>query len=1155
MKSTYDALVVGAGIGGIRSALDLAEAGHKVALIDKRPHIGGLLTRLDHQFPSDHCGMCKMLPLTERDSSSQFCMRKGLFHKNIDIMLSSELVSLEGEPGKFQAVVNRKASFVDATTCIGCGKCAAVCPAKVKDEFNAGLGEHGAIYLPVPHNIPNHYVVDLDACLRCWRCFEACPTGAVDFKLEAREHFAILVADPDEKAVTQYSTWFEDIKFPFRQARSGEETIRILGEDDSIRMLLLDLSITDLDHERIVTRALEIRPELAVIILGGPNKGEEAQRLVGMGARDYRLHPLKRGTFVPWLDKQFMRIMSDERVKMDVAAVILATGFECYDPTEMADSTGYGILPGVVTSVEFERLLSGTGPTGGRLARPGDGGEVRKIAWLQCIGSRDVKKNADFCSSFCCMASIKEALLAKRTLGQDAETTIFYMDMRTFGRDFDRYRREAETLHGVRFIRFRPHTIIPDPERPEGGLIITYIDDDGQTHAESFDMAVLAVGARPSKGMAGLARAADVETNAYGFCKSQELNPGRTSRLGVFAAGSANGAKDIAESVIQSGAAALGASRLIKLFAPIRERIEEPAPEYRDVSRQPPKTLAVLCRSCPIMPDALDTGRLAEKISGLPAISRVEAVERACTTEGWSRIKELAGETQPNRILIGACMPYAYVPKLRELGRIIGLSPSLMDVVDIHTPLFPQAHDARPENIERAESDILAAMSMSAAKLIGADPVPVAVQTPVSRGALVVGGGLAGMTAALGLADHDHKVTIVEEAEELGGLAKNVRWTLQGADPAAFMEELVSQVRKHPNIRIMTNARVSLSTGKAGHFMSIVSTDEGGVPVEHGVTILATGGRRAKVYDYGFLDRKTVVTHQDFETRIATGALDTAALTSVAMIQCWRSRDASRGYCSRVCCAGALKLILHLKNKHPDLPIYVLYRDIMSYGFSEQYFTRARKAGAVFIRYDLDHKPQVRFTDDARPVVTVRDPVLGRELELTVDILSLSDGIEPNDVSELSEVFGVPVGPDGFFQEAESKWRPVDFLKQGVFVCGLARGPATMPETIVSAKAAAQRALRVLCDKSMARANVVAEVRHSLCSLCGRCLDVCPYGARTLDMARDRIVVDELLCQGCGSCAAVCPNSASFLRGFSDRQVMAVIDASLSIPVRAEKVE
>jgi heterodisulfide reductase subunit A len=1155
MKSSYDALVVGAGIGGIRSALDLAEAGHKVLLIDKSASIGGILTRLDHQFPSDHCGMCKMLPLTERDASSQFCLRKGLFHKNIEILLSSELTALDGEPGKFQARINRKATFVDPTKCIGCGKCAEVCPVRVKDEFNAGLGERSAIHLPVPHAIPNHYVVDLDACQRCWRCFDVCPTGAVDFKLKDREQFDILVVDPDEDIIKQYSKWFEELKTPLIQTKSGEETLNLLRVDNSVRMLLLDMSIKDMEPEHLLTRALEIRPDLEVLVLGGPTRDEEARKLVALGARDYLLHPLKRAHFVPWVDKQYLRAMSDERYKIDVAAVILATGFECFDPSKMWSTVGYGAFPGVLTSMEFERILSGTGPTGSKLRRPSDGGPVRRIAWQQCVGSRDLKENADFCSSFCCMASIKEAVLAKKALGKEVEATIFYMDMRTFGRDFDRYQREAEKTYGVRFIRSRLHSVLPDDQTEGGGLRIQYIDDNGLLHEESYDLLVLGVGARPSASMGALAHSAGVETNDFGFCKTQELNPGRTSRLGVFAAGAINGPKDIAESVIQAGAAALGASRLINLFAPIRERVSEPAPQFRNVSKEAPAIMAIICRSCPVLSEELNMDRLGKQLAALPSVRRVESVERACTEQGWERIRELSQKENPNRIVIGACMPYAYVPKLRELGRLLGLNPALMDVVDIHSPLFSQNLEQTTNAQERAEREILAGVSMSAAKLLGADPTPLEKQSPVVPAALVIGGGLAGMTAAVGIADHGYKVTLVEKSEALGGLAMNLRWLLTGGDPVRLMEELIAQVNKHPNIRVLTNARVTLSTGTVGRFMSIVSTERGGVPVEHGVTILATGGKRSKVYDFGFLDHKTVVTHQDFENKIASGALDTAALTSVAIIQCWRSRDASRNYCSRVCCAGALKLILHLKKKHPALPIYVLYRDIMSYGFSEQYYTQARKAGAIFIRYDLNHLPVVGFDQYFKPMITVRDPVLRRNVEIHADILSLSDGLEPNDVSELSEIFGVPTESNGFFLEAESKWRPVDFLKQGVFVCGVARGPANIPETIVSAKAAAQRSLRVLCGKSMARAKTVAVVRDSLCSRCGLCIEACPYGARTMDMVKDRIAVDSVLCQGCGACAAICPNSASYLRGFDDHQVLSVIDAALARPPQTVKAE
>jgi heterodisulfide reductase subunit A len=1147
MKRTCDALVVGAGIGGIRAALDLAEAGHTVTVIDKRPHIGGILTRLDHQFPSDHCGMCKMLPLTEREASSEFCLRKGLFHSNIDIMLSSELAALEGEPGAFSAVITRRSSFVDASKCVGCGRCAAVCPVSVPNEFNAGLTERGAVYLPVPHAIPNHYVVDLDACQRCWQCFKACPTGAIDFKLEDRERYGLLVVDPDPEAAARLTAWLGDLKFPILSAATGDKALDILATDAPVRLMLLAASLPDIEPARVLTRSLELRPDLVVFVPSDPSLADAARELTGLGARGTMPHPLSRRTFVPWLDKQFMRLASDETVELDVAAVVLAGGFDCYDPAADAPVLGYGVLPGVVTSVEFERLLSGTGPTGGRLLRPGDGRPVRDIAWLQCVGSRDLRKNADYCSSFCCMASIKEAILAKRATNGAVQATIFAMDIRTFGRDFERYRQEAETVHGVRFVRGRLHTTLPDPSG-DGRLRLSFIDDAGTLHEESFDMLVLAVGARPPAGMEGLARAAGVETNDFGFCATPPFDANRTSRLGVFAAGAMGGPRDIAESVIQAGAAALGASRVINRFASIRRRAPEASPVYRDVSREAPRVLVTLCDSCPILGQSVDVARIGEALATLPAVGRVECVSRACTAEGWKAITALGAVHKPNRVLIGACMPYAYVPKLRELGASLGLRPTLMDVVDIHTPLFSGGNDPDPATRTHLEHEIVARLGMAAARLLGADPMPLPRSLAVTPAALVVGGGLAGMTAALGVADHDYRVVLVEESPDLGGLARQVRATLGGGDPVRFMEGLIDRVRRHPHIRVLTEARVSLSTGMAGRFLSIVSTEAGGVPVEHGVTILATGGRRAKVYDFGFLTRKTVTTHQDLERQLTSGELDTATLGSLAMIQCFRSRDENRRYCSRVCCAGALKNILFLKNKHPDLPIYVFYRDLMSYGFTERYFTQARRAGAVFFRYDPDHKPQVRFDEAGKPVITGFDPVLRREIEVHADILSLSDGIEPGDTAELCEIFGVTAGPDGFFQEAESKWRPVDFLRPGIFVCGVARAPGTMDETVCSAKAAARRALRVLGEKKLAPSHVVASVRHSLCTRCGKCIDVCPYGARTLDVEHDRILVDDILCQGCGSCASTCPNSASFIRGFTDRQILSVIDVALADP-------
>ncbi|BBD09216.1 FAD-dependent oxidoreductase [Desulfovibrio ferrophilus] len=1136
-RKHYAALVVGAGIAGIRSALDLAESGHKVALIDKRPGIGGILTQLDHQFPSDHCGMCKMLPLTSRDSSSQFCMRKGLFHKNIDILTGTELASLTGDPGKFRATLKQHSSFVNPERCISCGECAKVCPVSVPSEFNAGLSQRTAIHLPVPHAIPNHYVVDLERCTRCRACFEACPTGAVDFKDDARPDFNVLAAAG--KSIGQQLTgWCDKLHLPASLAETTDKARELL-ESTPMRLLLLDLTTPDIDHEKVMRRGLELYPDLRVILIIDPDQQDLAERLLDEGARDYLVTPLA-AQVKRWLDKIYIRMMSDNRHELEVGSVVLAGGFECFDPAEGGQLWGYGTIPGVMTAVEFERLCSGTGPSGGQLLRP-DGKPARKIGWLQCVGSRDVNRNADFCSSICCMFAIKEAMLAKRMSKGEAETTIFYMDMRTYGKDFQRYRDRAEQEQGVRFIRTRLHSIEADPN--VDGVPVRYVDDKGELQTEVFDLFVLSTGARPPAKMAELAEAADIETLDTGFALTGEFQPARTSRLGVFAAGAFGQPKDIADSVIQAGAASLGAARTYKIHSPPREEQPEPIPEYRDVTREEPRMLIALCTDCPTLTANVDMESLATKLGGLSTVVHVASISNACGGAGWGEIQTLAEKHLPNRILIGACMPYAYVPRLRELGARIALDPAFMDVVDIYTPTFPGAM----ESGDALEREVYTSLTMAAVRLADADPSPLLGKSPVVPRALIVGGGLGGMTSAMALADQDYEVCLVERTEHLGGLAMNVHSTLGGGDARGFMEDLVDQVERHPNIKTFMNSRIMLSMGRAGRFMSAVAADEGtAVTLEHGVTILATGGREVMPDSYGYRVHKTVLRQSELEAGLNDGSLDTGALSGVAMIQCVESREEPRNYCSRVCCASALKNALTLKERNPDLPVYVFYRDIMSYGFTERFFTEARKKGVIFIRYEPTDKPRVTFDDEHRPTITATDPILGRDIAITTDLLVLSVGIDPAGTENMSEIFSVERNRDGFFQEAESKWRPVEFLRQGIFLCGVCSSPRNMSETIASAKAAASRAMRILSQETVIGGRIKAEVRASLCSTCGRCVPACPYGARSLDLEAGVAVVDELLCQGCGSCAAVCPNSASVLTGFKDGQVMREIDAALS---------
>nr|WP_321514249.1 FAD-dependent oxidoreductase [uncultured Pseudodesulfovibrio sp.] len=1143
MRKQYGAMVVGAGIGGIRAALDLAVTGHKVALIDRRPSHGGILSQLDHQFPSDHCGMCKMLPLMSRDSSSQYCLRKGLFHDNIDIMLSTEVADVEGEPGKFLVSLNRTSPLVDPTKCVSCGKCSEVCPVRVDSEFNAGLTKRAAIYLPVPHAIPNHYVLDLDNCLRCWKCHETCPTGAIDFKFEERKDFHILVVDQDEAVQEMMQGSLDEQNFPLHFTTSGREAVDMLAESDQYRLVLLGLNVNDMDAERVLTRCQELHPDMPVVILADDSQTEAATERVAQGAREYLTKPLAAKKFVPWLDKLFVRILSDTTEALEVGAIVLAGGFECYDPKTdpLASSEIWNHShPGVLTAVEFERLLSGTGPTGGKLLRPGDDKPIKKIAWIQCVGSRDVQRNADFCSGICCMFSIKESLLAKKVTNGEVETSIFYMDMRTSGKGYQRYRINAEKDKGVRFVRSRPHSLLPTDDGQD--IKVEYFAEDGTLITEIYDMVVLAVGARPPKKTDSLAQTAGIDLNQWGFADTQTYSPERTSAVGIFAAGAFGEPKDISESVIHAGAAAQAASRIIKAYDVLAGIQSEPQPEFPDVSREPPRTLVAVCASCPTLEQTIDIVALSERMAHVHSVRKVVSVGSACTSEGWGDIEQAAKEFKPNRIIIGACMPYAYIPRLKELGKTIGLNPALMDVVDIYTPTFGTGTDEHT-----VAKEIYASLSTAVARLQGVDPAPSPNMVDVERSALVVGGGLAGMTAAMSIADQGYGVCLVESEEELGGMAMRLHTQLDGSDPHKYMEELISQVEKHPNIKVLKDSRVVLSRGSAGHFRSAIASPEGVFPLEHGVSILATGAHEAKVYESGLCVHKSVMTHLALEEQLATGQLDAGMLSSVAMIQCWRKPGEDRTYCSKVCCPEMVKNVLALKERNPDLPIYVFYRDIMMPGFLETYYTQARKAGAIFIRYEPDNPPQVKF-EDGKPVITAYDPILRENIVLRPDILSLSSGMEPNDMEDIREVFGVDINEDGFYQEADFKWRPVDFLKQGVYACGTGLAPRRMGEAAASAKAAAQRALRILNAETIARETVVASVRHSLCSLCQACVAACPYGARVLDMELGQIKVDEILCQGCGSCAAVCPNSATVLKGFHDGPMMSVIDAALEEP-------
>ncbi len=1009
-------LVVGAGVAGIRAALDLAEVGYRVLMTDASPAIGGILAKLDYQFPSDHCGMCKMLPLVGREYASQYCMRKSLFHDNIKIMPFTEIASISGEPGAFEVDLVEHARHVDTEVCIGTGYCAEACPLEAPDEFNQGLTKRKAIYQPVPHNLPNMWVIDRQLCDKCGKCVEVCPVDAIKLDAEDKHH------------------------------------------------------------------------------------------------------------------------------TVQVDSVIFATGTGLYDPSQKEDLSSYAHSADVVTSLEFERLLSGSGRYDGVIHRPSDGKPAKRIAWMQCVGSRNRAKGRDYCSSICCMFALKEAVLAHEKGGEGIDTAIFYMDMRTFGKDFYRYREHAEEDHGVRLIRCRVHNVDP---MADGTLRVRYLDPGGEGWKyETFDMVVLSTGQEKPTSSDKLAKLLGIENPKDGFFASAGFEKVRSDKPGVFMCGSLSGLTDISEALTGGSAAASEASKLMsELNKPFKG--QEDLPEERSVAREKPRVHVILCRwNDGKMAEGIDMESLAARLRTYPGVGNVDVVENLCRGAGYDQAGEIVKSTSCNRVLFGACLPYMYRQRLRTLARRGGMNPSLVEIIDLRSVI--QRHLAE-KDIPSLMRKLERQTQVGIEKLRAADALSLHT-IPITQRALVVGAGIAGMRAALSLANRGIPVDLVERTDDLGGRTiKRLHYTLDGLDPEALVQELKQGVWEHKRITLHKNAKVVSSKGSLGRFTTQIQNGEKeAITIEHGAAILATGGHQAKTQEYRYEESDRILTQAEVEEQLSSGQMAPKDLDTVVMIQCVGSREkGAHEYCSRVCCAAALKNAFRIKAGNPDARVVILYRDMMTYGFLEKFYTKARREGVLFASYELGAKPQVEIAE-GKPVVTFTDPVLRDTVQVTADLLCLSTGVEADASNkDLAEAFGVPLTQDGFFQEAESKWRPVDFLKEGFFLAGTAHSPRPIVEVMAQAEAAAQRAFTYLSKKTVTTARVVAAVHDSLCSRCKTCIDVCPFEARSYDEANDRIVVDDAACQGCGMCAVACPNSAAEVRGVNERQNMAIIEASL----------
>ncbi|MCP4537212.1 MAG: CoB--CoM heterodisulfide reductase iron-sulfur subunit A family protein [Chloroflexi bacterium] len=1040
-ESVNSVLVVGGGVGGMRAAVDLAEAGLKVYLVENMPWLGGRVAQLGYMFPTHDCVLCRGTSDhgygCTRPSISPAFLDNNL-HPNIEILTNTDLINLAGYAGDFTVTLRHRPNYVDAKQCINCGMCEAVCPVSLPSPFQMELSARKAIYKMAPRALPDAYVLDkVPRCETCRRCEAVCPTSAVD-----------------------------------------------LDEQES---------------------ELDVR----------------------------------------------------------VGAIILSLGYTLSDPTEY-EELGFGRFPNVIHSMQYERLASRSGPTEGVVMRPSDGKVPQRIAWLQCVGSRD--EEHPYCSSICCMYATKEAMLAKQRAGDDGvHCQIFMMDERAFNKEFNAYYQQAQGEYGVEYTRCRISIVGEDPKTND--LILRYPNETGTFTESQFDMVVLSVGALPPSGSRDLADLLGIELNPYGFCATDTFAPLETSKSGIYVCGTFSSPKEIAETILDAAGAAGDAMRLLsgevgggQAYGHEYPFLAESSdfPPERDIAGEEARVGVFVCRCYPSIAGVVDTDAVVDFVGALPGVAHIETSEYACLDDGQKQIQRVIEEYNLNRVVVAACSHRTHESLFQRIARQAGLNPYLLEIANIREHCaWPHVND--PAGATRAAKELVR-LAVARARL--AEPVHKQAIEPVRR-ALVIGGGVSGMTSALNIADAGYDVTLVERGPGLGGNLQHIYYLAEGDNPQRLLRDMVNRVLGHRRIDVMMNAEVVSHEGSVGTFTSIVRSTYGDVSedvqVEHAVAIVATGGQewRGDIFLLGQDER--VVTSFDLEEIIVHQPKRVTDLKEVVFIQCvGRSADGGEvEYCSRTCCTNTMKNAIRIKMLNPDCRVVVLYKDIITYGFREEYYTEARRRGVLFVRYDDARRPQVRVNDQGQLELVAWESSLQQEIVLRPDLLSLSMAIRPSEgTNELAHVLDVPLSSEGFFLEDHIKMRPMDFTKEGIFICGLAHYPKFIGECITNAQAAAGRAITILSTPQMYIGGVISVIDQDRCVGCLTCVRTCPFTipkVRYEDMGVGEIkgaaYIDPAICTGCGTCTAECPAKAIQLIAYQDEQIM-----GLPLGAWAEKV-